>query len=748
MRQATRGKYGALLLISVVAFMPAARSHAAQLAAVPATAYYPASPQEYALSASSINQQEVLHVDFALKGGDDEALDELTKELYDPASLNYHRWITPEEFGERFGASPGDIALVEHWASANGFQVTYVAKGRRLIVLSATVAVAQKALSTTFGAYLRSGATPTASGAFSSEDILFAPRTSPLLPSDVAAVVSSIGGLSNAGRMRPMLRRITPSSIAPRLQPSALTPAELASVYDLAPVQASTGSGSGMKIGLYEPALYSAKDVAKFKSQYGITAAAPIVEYPPSVGRTTDSKATDVDEADLDIEIVEGLAPNAQIVLYEAPNTDGDDEAQYAQMADDALPVISNSWGGPEDTSSADAYYFQQINSSLQQMATEGTAIFSASGDTGAYDNPSAKTTPAVDFPASSPYGTACGGTILPSVGNNYTWNQEYAWDDSTGATGGGLSLLFTLPSWQNNTVPGLFNQYTTGYRQVPDVASVAGEPGISVYAGGAFAAFGGTSAAAPVWSAAALMIGKLLGRNLGTFAQSLYGLAANSTTYGTVFHDIVSGGNNLFNCTSGWDYPTGLGTVDYTKLYQALSSNSSTGSASYTFASGLQMISSPYNYGGETLSALFSPVPKLAYWNPSAGSYAVAPTAPANTLQAGYGYWADFAGSSVLQADSSATTGSAVSVPLVAGWNMIGVPSTSTVSIASMSVQTSSGSILAFANAVSGGYVSSQLYTYSAGATAYTMVTTSGTLTPYAGYWLYAAQNCTLIIP
>ena len=741
-----------LLLISLFGFAAARPLFADSLTAVPATAYYPTAPQKHLLPASSLDQQQLLSINFALKG-DDDGLNEFTREQYDPASPNYQKWITPEEFGDRFGASAEEIALVERWANANGLKITYIAKGRRLITAVATMAVVQKALSTTLGAYERTGAEQDASGAVSAEDVLFAPKTSPLLPSAVAEVVSSIGGLTNASFMKPMLRRLapettTPKSVGPHITPSALTPIELASVYDLAPLQSSSNSGSGMKIGIYEPALYSASDIAKFKSQYGVTAATPLVEYPSSIGRTTDSKATDTAEADLDIEIINGLAPNAQIVLYEAPLTEAGAEAQYAQMADDALPVISNSWGGPEDTSSEDSYYFKQLNSSLQQMATEGTSFFSSSGDTGAFDNPSTPRTPSVDFPASSPYGTACGGTALPSVNSDYSWNQEIAWDDSGGATGGGISLLFTRPSWQNNTVAGVVNQYSTTYRQVPDVSSVAGEPGVSIYAGGAFNAYGGTSAASPVWSAASLMIGKLTGGNLGLFAQTLYGLAANSNTYNSAFHDIVSGTNNLYSCTSGWDYPTGLGTADYTKLYQALTSQNSSGSASYTFAGGLQMISSPYNYGSATLSELFSPLPKLAFWNPSAGRYAISPTAPANTLQQGYGYWADFNGSTVLQADSSATTGNAVSIPLYAGWNMIGLASTSTTSVSSLSVQTSSGSTLPFANAVSGGYVSSQLYTYGAGATAYTLVTTSGTLTPYAGYWLYAAQNCTLVIP
>ena len=297
-------------------------------------------------------------------------------------------------------------------------------------------------------------------------------------------------------------------------------------------------------------------------------------------------------EVELDIEVMQGIAPAANIMVFEAPNSNIGVNNAYSCMGDpNALgstigtrcpnylsqataPTNSTSWGLCEfDQGSAETATLDGI---LQQAAATGHSFYAASGDTGTNDGCSV--TPAVDSPASDPNVTGTGGTKLFLNSGSNTWSSETAWPAEPRnnlGSGGGLSIFFNRPSWQAG--PGVLNGFSNGNRQVPDV-SLNSDPvtGFSIYTcnnsgGGAcnpgFFSIGGTSAAAPAWAAFTAIYNQYAASqakpNLGFANPSVYGLSRCTTNS---FHDITSGSNpnnNPFSITSGWDYLTGLGSFD-----------------------------------------------------------------------------------------------------------------------------------------------------------------------------------------
>ena len=260
------------------------------------------------------------------------------------------------------------------------------------------------------------------------------------------------------------------------------------------------------------------------------------------------------------------LAPGAQIAVYFAPNTDqGFINAVTAAVHDTKLKpsIISISWGGPENSWTAQAR--DALNSACQDAGTMGVTVLAASGDEGADDGTGS---PVVDFPAASPYVVGCGGTRLALAGTSI--RSEQAWDElsaNQGATGGGVSEVFALSSYQQSAnVPAAPNGFAG--RGVPDVAADADpESGYQVVVDGQQTVIGGTSAVAPLWAGLLARINQALGKNVGYVNPLLY--AANAEG---MFHDITAGSNGDYSAGPGWDACTGLGSPDGWALLSALS--------------------------------------------------------------------------------------------------------------------------------------------------------------------------------
>jgi kumamolisin len=262
-------------------------------------------------------------------------------------------------------------------------------------------------------------------------------------------------------------------------------------------------------------------------------------------------------EVELDIEVAGAVAPGAKIGVYFAPNTDqGFIDAVTTAVHDTNLrpSIVSISWGGPENSWTAQAR--NSLSSACQDAATMGVTVFVASGDGGATDGESGGAL-TVDFPSSSPYVVGCGGTKLALNGSTIT--SEVAWNDlaaDEGASGGGVSEVFAVPSFQSGAkVPDAPNGFKG--RGVPDVAGNADPAsGYKVLVDGASTVIGGTSAVAPLWAGLFARINQLVGKPAGFLNPILYSASATGA-----FRDITSGNNGGYSAGPGWDACTGLGS-------------------------------------------------------------------------------------------------------------------------------------------------------------------------------------------
>ncbi len=298
----------------------------------------------------------------------------------------------------------------------------------------------------------------------------------------------------------------------------------------------------------------------------GISPAPPVVAVP--VDGATNSPAGDPNSADgevvLDIEVAGAVAPGARIAVYFAPNTDqGFLDAVNAAIHDSTnhVTAVSISWGAPESQWTAQA--MDAMERGVPSAAALGIPVFSAAGDNGSADGVTDGRAHA-DFPSSSPYAVGCGGTTLAA--GNGAISSEVVWNAGGGATGGGVSDHFPVPSYQSGVAPTSANPGGRKGRGVPDVAGVADPAtGYQVLVDGEQIVVGGTSAVAPLWAGLTALLQQALGRPLAPLQPELYPLK-------TGFGDVTSGSNGAYRARSGWDACTGLGTPRGTALRSALS--------------------------------------------------------------------------------------------------------------------------------------------------------------------------------
>ncbi|HEX5424828.1 MAG TPA: S53 family peptidase [Candidatus Acidoferrales bacterium] len=468
--------------------------------------------------------------------------------------ISEREYMTREQFARTHSASEEDIAKVRAFAADHGLQVTNVNAAARQVKLRGTVG----AFAAAFGATLRH--CQHSSGRFRV-------RTGTLTaPADVAPLIEAVLGLDNRPQAKAhfRLRKARPIQQAQAAAVS-YSPVQVAQAYDFP----GNVDGAGQCIGIIElGGGYNTADLNTFFGNLGIT---PPQVTPVSVDGATNSPTGDPSGADgeveLDIEVAGSIAQGAQIAVYFAPNTDqGFIDAITTAVHDTTRKpsIISISWGGPENSWTEQSR--NALNSACQDAATMGVTVLAASGDDGADDGTNS---PVVDFPASSPYVIVCGGTKLAlsgaSIGSEQAWNELSA---NEGATGGGVSEVFALPSYQQSaSVPAAPNGFAG--RGVPDVAGDADpESGYNVVVDGQQTVIGGTSAVAPLWAGLLARINQALGKNVGYLNPLLYAASAEGT-----FHDITSGSNGDYSARAGWDACTGLGSPDGSALLSALSS-------------------------------------------------------------------------------------------------------------------------------------------------------------------------------
>ncbi|HEU5345776.1 MAG TPA: S53 family peptidase [Ktedonobacterales bacterium] len=384
---------------------------------------------------------------------------------------------------------------------------------------------------------------------------------------------------------------------------SVYTPQDMRAAYGVTSLYDSGKRGQGQTVVLIEsygsPTLKQDLDV--FDQQFNLPTPKLTILNPlgtvPFDGGNSEMQGWQA-ETSLDVEIVHAIAPDASIVVLTSPvdETEGvQGLPQFLQLEQYAVNhhlgnVVSQSWAASEVSlnDSPGQAELAQWETFYQQATTQGgVTFFGSSGDNGASDyvsfvngNPGPlSTTATTSFPDDSPWVTAVGGTTLTRDGSSFS---EVVWNSGDGASGGGVSRFFAMPSFQQG-LPQSDQQILNGKRGVPDVAAAADpRTGLAIYYGGHWTLAGGTSAASPLWAGVMAIADQVAGKPLGYINPALYKIGASSA-YSGAFRDVTDGNNSVsgqvdvqgYQATTGWDPVTGLGTPNAANLIPLLIQNS-----------------------------------------------------------------------------------------------------------------------------------------------------------------------------
>jgi kumamolisin len=432
-------------------------------------------------------------------------------------------------------ADQADVDAVWAYASRVGLEVVSVNVPARSIRLRGDVTTMNAAFGVNLGHYQLDG------GTFRGRE------GSVFLPEDLDGRVMAVLGLDSRPQAQAHFR------IAANASSTGRPPQQIAAAYGF-PTDAD---GTGQTVAVIElGGGYRTADLNEYFSAQGLRT--PVIEAVPVDG-AANAPGGDADgEVMLDIEVIGAIAQGARIAVYFGPNTtDGFYDAIAAAVHDTQRTpsIISISWGQAESEWTASA--MDSYDALLADAAAAGISVYVASGDNGASDGePSGLH---VDFPASSPSAVGCGGTTLRSAGE-VVWNELASGE---GATGGGFSSHFSMPSYQEGVVTG-------DGRGVPDVAGNADPTtGYAVRVDGQNQVIGGTSAVAPLWAALTALANQRNGTNAGAPHARLY-------REPSAFRDITSGNNDGFQAGAGWDACTGLGSPNGTAAADALAATAS----------------------------------------------------------------------------------------------------------------------------------------------------------------------------
>jgi subtilase family serine protease len=544
-------------------------------------------------------QLESVSLTFKRTAAQEAAVEKLLAEQQDPKSANYHKWLTPEQYADRFGLSTADLNKVVSWLQSEGFTVNRVARGRTQVWFTGSVSQIETVFRTEMHRYNVNG-----------EDH-FAHSTELAVPAAIADVVLGVHGLSDfRPRARAHIRKISPEEVKENFTSSIsgnhfVAPDDFATIYDVKALYTAGFDGTGVRIAVAGQSAINTSDIAAFRSASGlpaITAGNFTTTLVPNSGTST-VVTGDVGESSLDLEWAEGVAKGASETFVYVGNSNATSvfDAFLFAIDNNIAPVISMSYGNCEQN--LPSSFLTMLQQETQKANLQGQTISAASGDFGVADCDTSSKLPAqgglgVDIPGALPYVTSVGGTSLSGDGSAATfWSPtnngnngsalqyipETAWNDTTltgvnalSASGGGASTLFSKPSWQTGAgVP------SDGERDVPDIA-LAADPNHDGYllcatdsgatppvppcssgfrdSSGNLNVAGGTSFGAPTFAGIVAILNQKTGSRQGNVNPTLYALAASTPS---AFHDITSG-NNIVPCGAGTkDCPT-TGTAQY----------------------------------------------------------------------------------------------------------------------------------------------------------------------------------------
>ncbi len=454
-------------------------------------------------------------------------LDELLKQLGDPASPNFRQYLTPAQFAERFGPTEEDYQALARFFGANGLSVTATHPNRTILDVSGTVADIESTLHVNMIYWSH----PTR-GTF------FAPDRDPSL--DAGVTILDITGLDNFVVPHPMDLKSRPLAAGiPLTTGSGPGGLFIGGNFRAAYAPAVTLNGAGQSVGLFELDGFYASDVKANFTQAGLT---PVPTDTVLLDGFNGAPGSANIEVTLDIMMASYMAPGASsIIVYEGENPN---DVLNRMATDNLASQLSSSWGWSPISASTDQIF--------QQMVAQGQSLFQASGDDGAYEG-------GVMPPADDPHLTVVGGTSLTTAGAGGAWQSETTWSGS----GGGVSTTWPIPSYQPPATMTAAHGSAT-MRNIPDVALLADVQIFLICNNGQAVEVGGTSAATPLWAGFLALANQQAAANkkarVGFLNPLIYSIGAGAN-YNTDVHDIITGNNGGFSALPGYDLATGWGS-------------------------------------------------------------------------------------------------------------------------------------------------------------------------------------------
>ena len=521
-------------------------------------------------------------------------LDTLLADVQNPKSPNFHHFLTPQEFGLRFGPTDQDVADAANWLKSHGFRIEEIANSKLWINFSGNVQQVESAFQTNIRQFEVNG------------QIHYANATDPSIPRAFSGLVEGVVSLHDFPLHHDANVAQLPGNANNVDGSHSLAPGDFATIYNLTPLYNAGIDGTGQTIAVMGRTDIVLGDVQFFRSTFLLPAKDPIFIH--NGNAPGDQKGTEELEADLDVEWSGAVAKNATIKFVISKSTRTTDgvtlSAQYT-VNNNVAPVMSTSFGLCEQSLGATGNTFW--NNLWAQAAAEGITVFVSTGDTGAAgcdaNDAPVGTIQAVNGIASTPNNIAVGGTefnegagIFWAAGNNPDLSSalgpipEIVWNESANvpggvgirSTGGGVSTIYAKPAFQAG--PGV---PADGFRDIPDVSlTAAGHDAYLIVQGHTNNTTGlenvfGTSAASPSFAGIMALVVQKTGSLQGNANSVLYSMAATQFAGGTaVFNDITSGNNSVpgvagFSAAPGYDQATGWGSVNAANLVNTWNNNS-----------------------------------------------------------------------------------------------------------------------------------------------------------------------------